>query len=171
MWLPWLRKWCHGLEDHLELEDFYRKVITVLQESNPGNHVGTTIKLGQHWRLVGESKLLLFRVRFPGDLNTCHSDMHSDQSSIPLNQKDPRHASQPQTRSHLHPHSILTAVISPLNLIGCWWMLTPTRLEIWPPRLLKHIRDKQQTRMDGADFSEMATQDTEMLLFSSLNIS
>lgn len=93
-WLPCLRKWCHGLEDHLELEDFYRKVIPVLKESNPGNHVGTTIKLGQHWRLVGESKLLLFRVRFLGDLfHTCHLHMHSDQSSIPLNQKDPRHPS------------------------------------------------------------------------------
>lgn len=90
------KKMMSWLEDHLELEDFYRKVITVLQESNPGNHVGTTIKLGQHWRLVGESKLLLFRVRFPGDLNTCHLDMHSDQSSIPLNQKTPDMLASPK---------------------------------------------------------------------------
>lgn len=128
-WLPCLRKWCHGLEDHLELEEFYRKVITVLKESNPGNHEGTTIKLGQHWRLVGESKLPLFGVRFLGDLfNTCHLHMHSDQSSTPLNQKDPRHPSQPQIRYHLHLHAVFTAALSPLNLTGCWRMAIPDKL-------------------------------------------
>lgn len=98
-WLPRLRKRCHGLEDHVELGEFYRKVIAVLKESNPGNHEGTTLKLGQHWRLAGESKLPLFGVRLLGDLiNACHVHMHSDQSSTTLNQRDPQHPNQPQIR-------------------------------------------------------------------------
>lgn len=135
-WLPCLRKWCRGLEDHLELEDLYRKAITVLKESNPGDHVGTTIKLGRHWRPVGESKLLLFRVRFLGDFShTRHLHMHSDQSSTPLTRKTPDILASPKLgiTCTCTPYSLLRSLLWILLGADGWWFLTS--LEIWPQGL------------------------------------
>lgn len=109
----------------------------------PRRSCGNNYKTGSTLEASRWKQAAAFQGQIPGRLLSYTSLTHALRSEQhPTNQKDPRHPSQPQTRYHLHLHSVLTAAISPLNLIGCRRVMIPDKLG--------NLTSRTQNRMDGA---------------------